>query len=148
MNTARKLFVIVFCLVSMLEFSSCNYGRYRNFYVTKSRFILPHKAEEILPEGNEKDIIFVRHYHYYLPKSLNNSSDTVKIKKYANKVFRKTHELDWKVFNLSHGCKISNYEENSDINFNFFVRPIHGFKTYKYERKHNRICYKAQWNGK
>jgi len=148
MKITTKLLLAIFCFTSLIQFSSCNYGRYRNFYVTKSRFIVPHKADEILPEGNEADIIFVRHYHYYLPKHFKNSSDTVKIKKYANKVFRKTHELDWKIFNLSHGCKITNYEENSDFNFNFYVRPVHGFKNYKYEKKYNRICYKAQWNGK
>ena len=75
------------------------------------------------------------------------AKDTVALKKFANKVFRRTHELDWKVFNYSHGCKLINYNENEDVNFNFFVRPKRGTRSYTYERKYNRICYQAKWDG-
>jgi hypothetical protein len=122
-------------------------GKYRNFYITKSKLVLPKKAEEIVAQANEKDLVFLRHYHFYLPKNMKDSKDTIALKKYANKVFRKTHELDWKVFNYTHGCKTINYNENEDVKFNFFVRPKRGTRSYTYERKHNRICYQAEWDG-
>jgi hypothetical protein len=147
MKFTKKLVLASFCFLFLLEFSSCNIRKYRNFYITKSKLVLPKKGEQIVPEERDKDLVFVRHYYFYLPKKMKNTNDTVALKKYANKVFRRTHELDWKVFNLSHGCKLINYKENEDVNFNFFVRPKRGTRSYTYERKYNRISYEAKWDG-
>ncbi len=147
MKFTKKLFIASLSFLFILEFSSCNIRKYRNYYITNSNMVFPKSKERILPEDKDDELVFVRHYHFYLPKKMKDSKDTIALKKFANKVFRRTHELDWKVFNYSHGCKLINYNENEDVNFNFFVRPKRGTRSYTYERKYNRICYQAKWDG-